>query len=334
MRYTKPVKVFGIDENVPLPPLLRRKYQWSYEFDAYLYARRRPVDLVHVLYGEDYFRFSSYLFRKTPVIATFHQPAERLQQDARHGNLRGRVGGLTHLLTPDRYARLAAAIVMSSSQKKVLEEVMPAERIHVIPHGVALDTLQQQADAQQVPRVDTQILTVGQWMRDWDFYFRFIAYCREHRPRWRFLLVNRELPDVFRARVARHANLQFLDGVDDATLIQTYQASRVLFMPVLSAAGNNAVMESLALGCPVVMTEGTPETYYDPQVLRYHRQGDMDNLVNRLDEIVGLDADHFERLSARARQEAARFDWAAIGQQHLDLFADIVSRGDTASTPA
>jgi glycosyltransferase involved in cell wall biosynthesis len=327
MRYTRPMKVFGIDETQPPPNMLRRKYQWLYEFDAYGYALRNPVDLVHVLYGEDYFRFSSYLFHQTPVVATFHQPAERLKQDVEHGNLRGRVGVVTHRLTPRRYARLAAAIVLSVSQKEVLAGVMPPEKIHVIPHGVAVAELSRMAVRPQGDARNEAVVTVGQWLRDWDFYFQVVAYCAEHRPNWRFVLINRTLPAPYRAEAACHRNLEFLDGVDDVGLVQAYRGSRVLFLPVLSAAGNNAVMEALALGRPVLMTEGASEPHYDARVLAYYKRGDLQHAVRMLDEWMLLSPSAFEELSAMARHEGEKFDWRNIGARHVALFESFLADG-------
>ena len=80
LKYIKPIFELGINEDDGVNVgKLKLKYQWLFEWESLRY--RKHVDLVHVMYGEDYLRFSPYLFRKIPVVATFHQPAASLERE-------------------------------------------------------------------------------------------------------------------------------------------------------------------------------------------------------------------------------------------------------------
>jgi hypothetical protein len=105
LNYIHPYRIFGInerEENVSIP-YFKLKYQWLYEFDTY--KNKGMGDLVHILYGEDYFRWSTKLFTKIPVVATFHQPADLLEREVIYGDYRGRIGKLTHLLSKNRFKK-------------------------------------------------------------------------------------------------------------------------------------------------------------------------------------------------------------------------------------
>jgi glycosyltransferase involved in cell wall biosynthesis len=326
LQYTKPVKVFGIDENTAMPSRLRQKYQWLYELDAASFAKKNNIDVIHILYGEDYHRFSHLVAGKVPVIATFHQPAAMLEQDVKHGDLRGRIGGITHFFSKSRYRKLAAAIVLSSSQKEVLKQVMPEEKIIVIPHGVELGHYREQAAKQQVQRDAKQVLTVGQWMRDWDFYFRFLEYCRE-KNNWQFHLVNRTLPAQYKAILSKYSNLVYHDSINDAGLTKLYMQCGAQFLPVLQAAANNAVVESFALGCPVVMTDVVHDDFYEGGCLTHYRKEDLGDATSKLGIYLDRSESEMKRVEEQAIAQAASFDWKVIAERTLDVYRAVQSKG-------
>src|ERR1044072_3393663 len=94
LKYIDPLMVIGINVRDPLQRrfFLKGRYQWLFEFEAFRF--RDKIDLVHILYGEDYYRWSGSLFGKTPVVATFHQPPEILEREVLKGDVRGRDAGL------------------------------------------------------------------------------------------------------------------------------------------------------------------------------------------------------------------------------------------------
>jgi len=86
LRYIKPTFELGINEDDGSEVgVLKSKYQWLFEWQSFRF--RNHVDIVHVMYGEDYLRFSPYLFRRIPVVATFHQPAASLEREILRGDL-------------------------------------------------------------------------------------------------------------------------------------------------------------------------------------------------------------------------------------------------------
>ena len=325
LKFTRPTYVIGFDETGPLPSKLLRTYQFLYEFIGY-WKFRKKVDLVHVLYGEDYFRFSSFLFRK-PVVVTYHQPADSIDREVSTGDIKGRVGALTHKMTKGRFRKAAAFIVTESGQKEALKKVVPEEKIHVIPLGTHIGHLLKFSEANSdLKRTDeVRFLTVGNWLRDWDFYFDFVKLCQTERPDWKFVLVNRRLEVKFKAQVKDHPNLTYLTEVGDEDLYRQYATATAQFLPLTGIAGNNSVIESIALGCPIVMTNLVNSDYpIKGDYLKLYPKGDKDAALTLLDKFAAMDDQARATLRKDAVANAREFDWEIIGKKTLDIYRSVL----------
>ena len=120
-------------------------------------------------------------FPQLPVVATFHQPPDLLEKEIIFGSLQGRVGKITHQLNYSRFDGLSAAIVTSSNQINVLEKKINRDKIHHIPLGVHLEELNSVFSKKQLnikeSKTEGYVITVGNWLRDWEFYFKVIEQC-------------------------------------------------------------------------------------------------------------------------------------------------------------
>ena len=133
--------------------------------------------------------------------------------------------------------------------------------ICVINHGVRHDYFSPPLDFNI--RQGNRLVFVGQWLRDFDTLadaMELIWKCRSdiyldcvvprsarNSPAVRRLAVDQ--------RVSWHAD------VSDVKLRNLYQNADLLFLPVIDAVANNAVVEALASGLPIVSTQvgGMPE---------------------------------------------------------------------------
>jgi glycosyltransferase involved in cell wall biosynthesis len=326
LAYTHPCVVLGVDEQDPATGRgLRGRYRWLHELEAWRQARRHRVELVHILYGEEYHRFSTRLLRHLPVVATYHQPPEVLSREVERGDVMGRVYRLAHLCNRRRFARLAAAIVLQRSQREVLARVMPRERIHVIPLGVDLATLT--GGQEPGPPVPTQplILTVGGWLRDWGLYFRFLAYCREREPAWRFQLVCRGLARELQAEASRHPNLEYPGEVTDEELRRRYREAAVVLLPVLEVAGSNALNESLAQGCPVVCNEIEEDLPHAEAYLGSFDPGSLESMAAACRRFIMASLRQRAEMAQHAHAAVRERDWAAVAGRTLEVYRQVLA---------
>ena len=175
LKFTKPAKIFGINDrhNSRLSSLSPwRRYKWLHEFSAGWYARTRNIPLIHILYGEEYFRFSTHIPSESKVVVTYHQPPDVLRREVEHGDKSGRLYGWAHRLTRERLKKVDAVIAITPQQRSVLADYIPAERIHVIPLGCYSEEKSKRVKELGVADSGKQILTVGHWRRDWDLYIK------------------------------------------------------------------------------------------------------------------------------------------------------------------
>lgn len=324
LKYIRPEFTLGINERDPAQKtsLLKKKYQWLFEWSAAKYKKK--IDLVHILYAEDYFRWSTRIFKGKPVVATFHQPAELLEKEVTNGSYRGRVGMITHRLTRYRFKELEAAIVTNESQMEVLAKVMPREKIHCIPLGLHLDAyVEQFENAWQPVAAEPTVLTVGNWLRDWDFYFQVVEKC----PEWTFLLINRSLPEQYREKLKHYTNIQYLSDVSDHQVREAYMKAHVQFIPVTGLAGSNALVQGLVMGCPLVLTAINADMFRaHTRFVTLYTQHDLSACIAALRNYIGLTLSERSSTSAAARGYAMAFSWENIAEQTMSVYHALVKK--------
>jgi glycosyltransferase involved in cell wall biosynthesis len=291
---------------------LQMSYKWVAEFRAARGVKGWRPDLVHIMYGEEYFRFSHRLFRGIPLVATFHHPADVLDRELKHGDHGGRVAKWTHALNRGRFAHLAAAIVTHPDQKAVLSAFMPAERIHVIPLGVDLPEPSAQPEREGC-------LTLGNWFRDWAMYEKVT----QAMPETPFHLVNRNLPEDVRERLQGWPNVTYHPDVSDAELQRLIASSSVAFLPLQKLAGSNALLECLAGGLPVVMSDVNAGEWANaaPEAVRRFRADDAEEAVRRVREQLARTG-----LAQRALcvEIAKTYSWPQVAARTHELFESLL----------
>jgi len=292
------------------------KYSWIFEFFGLPY--RNKIDLVHILYGEDYFRWSCRLFNK-PIIVTFHQPPSILKKEILYGNAKGRLWGLTHFFNKKRFSKISAAIVLTKPQKQVLKLVMDESKIHVIPHGVYLEN-SNLCYEQFKPELIKQkeVVTVGGWLRDWKFFFKIVDAC----PSIHFHIVNKNLEYPMRRRATETKNVTYHGNINNKGLTNLFLSSSLLFLPVKEIAGSNALIQSISLGCPVLVSkvDGDENFQENQPFIRAYKKGDINSCKAILTEIVNLPLKEMELLRNDAFEHAQKFSWQKIAEQTLKIY--------------
>lgn len=324
LRYTKPKAIFGIDENVNVQRRsIYSKYLFFNEWKAASYINKNDVDLLHILYGEEYYRFSARLLQ-VPVVVTYHQPPNILRQEITSGDYMGKVYGWAHRFNKNRFEKLAAAIVMTDAQKEVLAEVVDHGKIHVLPLGADIKLFTQKAQNMPEKRLHNQLLTVGEWQRDWDFYFNFVNYCAVNHPDWKFILVNRKLSEQYRKKVNECGNLTYYNGIDDANLYSFYKSSTLQFLPFLSTAGNNSLNESLAFGCPVVTNILGASYKFQDQIIKLCKQYTCEEMAAACSSITSMNDQYLIKISQLAVDSVSQFDWENIANKTIEIYNSVI----------
>jgi glycosyltransferase involved in cell wall biosynthesis len=327
LRFTQPAAVLGVDEHKSAEySRWKLNYRFLFEWEVKRFVKGHPVDLVHILYGEEYYRFSGRLLKGVPLVVTYHQPGDVLLREITTGDYMGRVYGMAHRLSKSRFQKISAAIVMTQEQKDVLATAMPGERIHVIPLGANIGKLVEVGARLNLPRDSRALLTVGNWLRDWDFYFAFVKWCAEFRPDWRFTLINRRDQAEMERRSAGLGNLTYLPGAEDEVLYRQYTTAAVHFLPFTSTAGNNSLNEGLALGCPVV-SNILHAGYADAeQFTARFSTGSLEAAAAACEKFLLATEEERAQAAAAAKRAAMSFDWSECASKTIEVYREAMRR--------
>jgi glycosyltransferase involved in cell wall biosynthesis len=188
--------------------------------------------------------------------------------------------------------------------------------VHLIRHGVRHDFFCPPEDL--AIRMGNRLLFVGQWLRDFETLSNSMPLIWKQRPDVQLDCVvprsAREADSIHRLamdeRVTWHADLT------DEGLKKLYQRADLLFLPVLDATANNAVLEAMASGLPVISSEVGGMMEYMPEKaghLCLHKDA-----CSHAEAVVIWLSRQDARLSAGtvARNLVEdKFDWGKIGLQ-------------------
>lgn len=288
----------------------RRYYgsEWNYLapwWDEYRIARRiHGVDpVVHFLFAEFAGPRRARPFRRrgARIVGTFHTSPRRQE----------RVCGDMHLDVYD-----AISVVASGQRAWFESQGFPSNRIVLTLHGVDTDYFK--PDPARKPTAETgplRALLVGATERDHEM----AAAVMNALPDGIMTLSVATKPYPHPAyRDGR--NVQLLPRLDDGALLRAYQAADVLMMPLLDATANNAILEAMACGTPVITnrTCGTDD-YVVPSggwvVEPNTREAWIETVI-----AISSDRAALAARRAQARAWAERLSWSNLIHQYRALY--------------
>ncbi|MDZ4401091.1 glycosyltransferase family 4 protein [Prosthecobacter sp.] len=263
--------------------------------------------VVHILWGDQDWGFLDYWARKAgvPLCATFHCCPDTLPEILRF---------------PSRLRRLSAVILMSEVQRPFfLSQGIAPEHIHVLHHGIDCDFFRPQELQKPGPFT---VIFVGNYRRN---FTRLIEVCRRLAadPGIRVRVV---APSQHREKFKDVPNVDFCSGLNDDDLREAYRSASCLLMTVDAATANNAVLEAMACGLPVVTEDvgGISEyTGHDAAVLC--PAGSVDALVAAVLDLRNQ-PERATRLGILSRARAEELDWPKVGQRTVGLYKEILAR--------
>jgi len=112
---------------------------------------------------------------------------------------------------------------------------------------------------------------------------------------------------------------------DSDELAALYRSAAVTVLPSVDEAFGLVLVESLAAGTPVVGSDhgAIPEVVDDPSIGRLFSPGDPAALCRELLEVLDLARD--PATPSHCRASAYRWDWAAIGPRHEEVYAALIA---------
>ncbi len=252
-----------------------------------------PPDIIHYLDGEHSARYlpmlkKTFSMKKPKMAVTYHQPP----------------GIIDDLIDVRIIESLDVIHVVSPDQAEYFSRFVHPDRIKMILHGIDADFFQPENAVSPSDRFTC--LTVGHYLRDFDLLER-ICKRLSHRPDILFNVVSpqfkglQELPNV-----GIHA------GISDDALRRLYRQSDLLLLPMHHATANNALLEGIACGLPVVATLLPGLKAYVPgQEAILVKENSVEEFVKVLLQVV-QDPECRQKMAAAARARALELDWRRV----------------------
>lgn len=262
--------------------------------------------LYHILYGDTDVWMLGHMkrIRGNRVVATFHEPPWSLEWLQIH-----------------RIAQhLDAAILVSESQREYFEGLLSPGRILVIPHGVDTHFFQPAATSGDEPIC----ITVGSHLRDFETFKATIGLVLEAIPRVRFIAVGTRSGGGGNSQLYDE-RVEFYDHLRDEDLLRLYQKSRIAIFSFHYATANNALLEAMSCGLPIVATDiGGVREYVGNKAGLLCPPYDPEAMAKATVRLL-RDADLATELGAAGRARALQFDHRILAQQMRQGYSEVLA---------
>lgn len=269
---------------------------------------RGHVDILHYLNAEHSLQYLPLVLRKFPVltpkppiVATFHQPPQLLNRSLNTD--------IVHLL--DR------VVVVSPTQVAFFEQYLPSQRISLILHGIDVEHFRPGIESKDMGTF--RCLTVGFWFRDYDTLLAVAERLQVYSD-IEFHVVSSKFKSLPHLR-----NVYVYTAIDDKTLLEMYQQSDVLFLPLIDSTANNALLEGIACGLPVISTElASVRAYVSENEAILIPENNLECTINAILKLYH-NPKICEEMSASARERALDFSWQNIALEYETMYLSVVS---------
>lgn len=260
--------------------------------------------IYHFLYGEDSFHYAGYLNprRSNKMVATFHMPPDKFQEI---------LSGRRHLATLD------AAVIVAPNQKEMLRPMIDPAKVHLIPHGVDTTFFQPPAQGTLIAK---KVIFVGSHMRNFTMLRKVIQAMQGQDAALSFTVVT--LHSCFN-HFAGLENTTLCAAIPKEELRVLYQNADLLLMPMHDCTANNAVLEGMACGLPVIATRvGGIDLYVNDSSAILVAPDNVRGMANAALVLLN-NKERLQAMSNNARKTAEQFAWEVIADKMEALYQQL-----------
>jgi len=284
------------------------------ELNLFFHNRKYRPNLTHISYVENQMgllpKWRKYLSGK--IIGTAHQPAGWWRLAHKH---------------PEWIAALDGLIVVGSNQVDYFEQYLPG-KVFYIPHGVDTDFF--------VPKENMKssscyrFLFSGKHLRDFETLSKIVNLVLMANPDIQFDILlphlNRNWTNSILINLARHKQVFWHANLSDEDLRELYRNATAMLLPLLDCTANNALLEGLACGLPVITNElESLRNYTNATFAHLYPVGDVEGMSEAILKMVNnpntIDG---QKKSAREFVEN-NFNWIKVANRTLEAYNKILA---------
>jgi glycosyltransferase involved in cell wall biosynthesis len=219
---------------------------------------------------------------------------------------------------------LDAVILVSQSQRSFFNNLLPAERIFVVPHSIDTSFFAP-GDREKIPN---EVITVGTHLRDFDTLGHAMKLVWKQNPDVHFVAIGIGDAQTLRVVVENDRRLKIIANVSDDSLRQHYQSASIAVFALEDATANNAILEAMACGLPVVATDiGGSKEYLGTEMAILCPPRDPQSLATGISSLLA-DKEIATRMSMAARRRALNYDNEIVAIQIRQIYTKLMRSKD------
>jgi glycosyltransferase involved in cell wall biosynthesis len=227
---------------------------------------------------------------------------------------------LTVIKNTKRLHNFAAIILVSEVQRSFFESCgVPAERIHVIHHGVDCGYFS--------PCLKTRlsgftVLFVGSYRRN----FAVLREVCERLEHYEYISIRLVVPES-RFKMFQHLkNVILVSGLSDDELRASYREASCLLMTAEGATANNAILEAMACGLPIVSEDvGGIAEYTGTNCAILCEPRSAEALTNSI-LLLSRQPNLVAHMGLLARERAEELDWPLVAARTVRLYEKVLAK--------
>jgi glycosyltransferase involved in cell wall biosynthesis len=264
--------------------------------------------LIHLMWAERDWGFIDQLpihHWNTALCATFHSPPDTLPEVVN---------------APKRLKNFAALILMSEVQRPFFESLgVPSERIHVVHHGIDCDFFSPSCNDQ---RGRFTAIFVGNYRRNFELLARICCLLEPYED----IEIRVVAPRSRIAGIAGRKNVRTNSDLSDVDLRDAYRESSCLLLTLETATANNAILEAMACGLPIVTEDvGGVSEYTGPSCAILCQPGSAEEIVGAVLRLYKDDGMR-RRMGDAARTRARELSWSIVGTRTVAVYEQVLAK--------
>jgi len=288
------------------------------ELRLYLKLLSNKYDLIHLNYLERSLGFMDLLkyHKHTKIIATTHQTPEWWKKIENTEQLLKNIDSL---------------IALSVEQKSYFEKYIPG-RVFLIKHGIDTGFFRPAPDSVISSRLNNpRIVFCGIWQRDLDTLTSVITKLIHEKPEIQYDLVisnhDNQKRDHRLDVIENYKQVSFHSGLSDRELLDIYQKACLLFLPINGATANNALLESISCGLPVISNDiAGIRDYTNESFAILFKRGDIEGFSSSISALLE-NPSRLELLSRSAAEYALNnLSWDIIAKKTVELYDSVLGK--------